>query len=83
MAGTLTRSSSVRYLYDQLFVREKGVSVPTPWHQDGGYWRVTGPSLASVFVALDSVAEEESLSFVPGSHRWPLHNPAHFADGTG
>ena len=72
----------MRYLYDQLFIKEKGVSLPTPWHQDGGYWRVSGPALASVFVPLDDVAKEDSLAFVAGSHKWRLHNPMHFADGT-
>ena len=37
VAGTLMGSNTVRYLYDQLFIKEKGVSTKTPWHQDGGY----------------------------------------------
>ena len=72
----------MRYLYDQLFIKERGVNLPTPWHQDGGYWRVSGSALASVFVPLDRVSKEESLAFVAGSHGWRLHNPQHFADGT-
>jgi ectoine hydroxylase-related dioxygenase (phytanoyl-CoA dioxygenase family) len=82
IAGTLMGSHTVRYLYDQLFVKEKGVSTSTPWHQDGGYWRVKGEQLASVFVPLDKVDPEDGLQFVAGSHHWPLHNPQHFADGT-
>lgn len=82
VAGTVTRSSAVRYLYDQLFIKEAGVSVPTPWHQDGGYWRVQGNDLCSVFVPLDRVRPKDCLTFVPGTQDWPLHNPAHFADGT-
>lgn len=82
IAGTLMGSHTVRYLYDQLFVKERGVSTTTPWHQDGGYWRVKGEQLASVFVPLDSVEPEDGLQFVPGSQTWSLHNPQHFADGT-
>uniref|UniRef100_A0A7S4F237 Phytanoyl-CoA dioxygenase n=1 Tax=Chrysotila carterae TaxID=13221 RepID=A0A7S4F237_CHRCT len=82
VAAGVTQSNSVRYLYDQLFVKEHGVTLPTPWHQDGGYWRVKGAQLSSVFVPLDPVSTDNCLSFVPGSHRWPLHNPMHFADGT-
>lgn len=82
IAGTLMGSHTVRYLYDQLFVKERGVSTTTPWHQDGGYWRVKGEQLASVFVPLDRVAPNDGLQFVTGSHTWPLHNPQHFADGT-
>jgi ectoine hydroxylase-related dioxygenase (phytanoyl-CoA dioxygenase family) len=82
VAGTLLGSQSIRYLYDQLFVKEAGVSTLTPWHQDGGYWRVKGSQVASVFVPLDPVPPQDGLSFVKGSHRWDLYNPQHFADGT-
>ena len=82
VAGAVTGSSEVRYLYDQLFVKEKGVSTKTPWHQDGGYWRVSGPKICSVFVPLDPVKAHDGLEFVVGSQHWHLHNPQHFADGT-
>lgn len=82
VAGAVMGSSSVRYLYDQLFVKEAGVSTSTPWHQDGGYWRIKGKQVGSVFVPLDSVAMGEGLDFVVGSQQWSLHNPQHFADGT-
>lgn len=82
IAGKLMGSHTTRYLYDQLFVKEKGVSTTTPWHQDGGYWRVKGEQLSSVFVPLDNVDRHNGLQFVEGSQSWPLHNPQHFADGT-
>ena len=82
VAGSVMESSSVRYLYDQLFVKEPGVSTLTPWHQDGGYWRVKGPKICSVFCPMDPVIEDQGLAFVVGSQRWRLHNPQHFADGT-
>jgi ectoine hydroxylase-related dioxygenase (phytanoyl-CoA dioxygenase family) len=82
VAGILMGTKSIRYLYDQLFVKEKGVSTTTPWHQDGGYWRVHGMQIGSAFVPLDPVSEGDGLYFVTGSQRWQLHNPQHFADGT-
>ena len=82
VAGSVTDSPSILYLYDQLFVKEQGVSTHTPWHQDGGYWRVKGPRVCSVFCPLDPVEANESLAFIKGSHKWNLHNPNHFADGT-
>lgn len=82
VAAEVMESTNMRYLYDQLFVKEKGVSVPTPWHQDQGYWRVSGEQVGSVFVALDPVKASDGLSFIPGSQAWQLHNPKHFADGT-
>lgn len=82
VAGAVMGSSSVRYLYDQIFIKEQGVSTRTPWHQDGGYWRVKGPKICSVFIPCDPVEKDESLAFVVGSQKWLLHNPQHFADGT-
>ena len=82
IAGTLMGSNTIRYLYDQLFIKERGVSTNTPWHQDGGYWRVKGEQLSSVFVPLDNVDRQDGLQFVAGSQAWSLHNPQHFADGT-
>ena len=83
VAGRVTQSNTIRYLYDQLFVKEQGVSTTTPWHQDGGYWRIKGSQVASVFCPLDPVAPNEGLQFISGSNKsWKLHNPQHFADGT-
>jgi ectoine hydroxylase-related dioxygenase (phytanoyl-CoA dioxygenase family) len=82
IAGTVMQSNEIQYLYDQLFVKEPGVSTHTPWHQDGGYWTVQGPNICSVFVSLDAVAPSEGLQFVAKSQTWPLHNPQHFVDGT-
>jgi hypothetical protein len=36
VTGTILQTKSIRYLYDQLFVKEAGVSTRTPWHLDGG-----------------------------------------------
>ena len=82
VAGQVLGSNTIRYLYDQLFVKQQGVSTVTPWHQDGGYWRVKGTQVASVFVPLDPVKADQGLQFVTASNTWPLHNPQHFCDGT-
>ncbi len=44
--------------------------------------RTKGTQVGSVFVALDSVKEDDGLRFVKGSQKWDLHNPQHFADGS-
>ena len=80
--STTTTTTTTRYLYDQLFVKEAGCTTSTPWHQDGGYWRVKG-NLSSVFLPMDDyVSAKNGLQFVKGSNVWQLHNPHHFADGT-
>jgi ectoine hydroxylase-related dioxygenase (phytanoyl-CoA dioxygenase family) len=83
VAGTVMGSSSARFIYDQLFIKEQGVSTMTPWHQDGSYWRIQGDQIASVFVALDPIQPGDGLDFVIGSQHWELANPKHFSDGTG
>ena len=76
-------NETTRFLYDQLFWKETvGVSTPTPWHQDGSYWRVSGTQICTVFVPLDHVPPDEGLYFVKGTQDWPLCKPRHFADGT-
>ena len=43
MAAALTGSSTMRFYFDHLLVKEPYTGAPTPWHQDIGYW----PFLAS------------------------------------
>jgi hypothetical protein len=58
-------------LDDQIYVKEPGTAEPTPWHQDGSYWAVTGRQLCTAWLALDPVRPDNGgLQFVPGSHRW-------------
>ena len=80
--ATVMGSSRINFFYDQLLVKEPGTAEHTPWHQDQPYWAVSGRQVASIWMPLDSVAKESSLSYVKGSHRWDAHSPYHFADGT-
>lgn len=58
--------------YDQLFVKEPGADVPTPWHHDLTFWPIVGEQIVSFWIPLDPVTSESSgLEFVKGSHRWP------------
>lgn len=63
-------SAKVNFLYDQLFVKEPGTRVPTPWHQDQPYWPIKGWQVLSIWLALDDVTLETSgVEYVAGSHR--------------
>ena len=43
------------------------------WHQDGTYWGLDSPQVATAWVALtDSVVENGCMRVVPGSHRNPI-----------
>lgn len=83
LAAQLTGSRGIRLYNDHLLVKEPGTDAPTPWHQDGTYFRVTGEQIVSVWVGLDPVKRETgAVSFVKGSHRWnKMFRPKAFATG--
>ncbi len=71
LVGELVGSSSMRFYFDHMLVKEPVTSAPTPWHQDIPYWPFLGKQIASAWVALtSSTVAESSLEFVRGSHRW-------------
>jgi ectoine hydroxylase-related dioxygenase (phytanoyl-CoA dioxygenase family) len=71
LAGQAMGATTVTHWYDQLFVKEPGADVPTPWHHDLTFWCVEGEQLVSFWIPLDPVTRASSgLEFVRGSHRW-------------
>jgi len=59
------------WLYcDQIFVKE-GFSQRTRWHQDQPYWVGDGEKMATMWIATQTLAEEETLEFVKGSRQLP------------
>ena len=83
IAGRLMQSDRVRFLYDQLLVKEPGTRENTPWHQDQPYWAVRGRQICSIWLPLDPVSRDSAVSFVAGSHSaGRMYGPHHFSDGT-
>ncbi|BBE32405.1 phytanoyl-CoA dioxygenase family protein [Sphingosinicella microcystinivorans] len=82
LAAEAMSSSSARFLYDQLLVKEPGSTRRTPWHQDIPYWKVSGRQVCSIWFALDPIPGSAALEFVRGSHVWEEHNPQHFMDAS-
>ena len=71
LAAALLCSRKLNLLYDQLFVKEPGAAMKTPWHHDQPYWPVQGTQVCSLWLALDAVtAESGAVEFIAGSHRW-------------
>ncbi|MGI9612601.1 MAG: phytanoyl-CoA dioxygenase family protein [Acidimicrobiales bacterium] len=71
LAGQAMDTSTVIHWYDQLFVKEPGADVPTPWHHDLTFWAVDGHQIVSIWIPLDPVTRESGgLEYVRGSHRW-------------
>lgn len=72
LINQLLKSLVVRFFYDQLFVKEPGSPVLTPWHHDLTFWPVRGQKIASIWMPLDPVTRASSgVEYVRGSHLWP------------
>jgi ectoine hydroxylase-related dioxygenase (phytanoyl-CoA dioxygenase family) len=83
IAAQLMGSRAINFFFDQIIVKEPGTVQRTPWHQDLPYWAVKGSQICAIWLALDSVAAENSVEYVVGSHRWATEfSPRHFADNT-
>jgi ectoine hydroxylase-related dioxygenase (phytanoyl-CoA dioxygenase family) len=72
LINQLLNAQTVRFFYDQLFVKEPGSPVPTPWHHDLTFWPIRGQQIASIWMPLDPVTRASSgVEYIRGSHRWP------------
>lgn len=71
IGATLMGVDTVRFWYDQLFVKDPGTSAPTQWHQDLPFWPFRGEHLISIWVALNPVTDDTGgVQYLRGSHRW-------------
>jgi ectoine hydroxylase-related dioxygenase (phytanoyl-CoA dioxygenase family) len=65
------RADEVRLFYDQVFVKEPQTAEMTDWHQDLPFWPMRGNDIASVWVALTAVNQDNSaVEYLAGSHQW-------------
>lgn len=83
LAAAFMNSGEVKLLYDQLFVKEPGTPVRTPWHNDQPYFPVSGWNVISFWLALDPVTVDSgAVEYVAGSHLWDRwFQPRTFAAG--
>ena len=91
-----SRDQSVRFLYDQMFVKwpnhtSKKVAFSgkansmkgnnTPWHHDVTFWPIRGDKIVSAWFPLDKTnLENGALEFVRRSHLWKERFKAYGAD---
>jgi ectoine hydroxylase-related dioxygenase (phytanoyl-CoA dioxygenase family) len=68
IAATIMESRTVTFFIDQYFIKDEGVVLPTPWHQDLPYLSVSGHQIARVWVPTDPMPREMSLEVALGSH---------------
>ncbi len=85
IAAALTASERVNLYSDQLFLKEPGSSVRTPWHQDKPYFLLQGTKVAVCWVPVDVVRlDSGAMGYVRGSHRWgTTYKPSDFVTSTG
>ncbi|EED35835.1 phytanoyl-CoA dioxygenase [Luminiphilus syltensis NOR5-1B] len=69
LAAQAMDSTTVRFYFDHLLVKEPETATPTPWHQDVPYWPFKGHKICSIWLALtETTVEESAMEFVRGSH---------------
>lgn len=85
LVAQLTQSKRVNLYSDQLFLKEPGSSVRTPWHQDKPFWLLQGSKVSVCWVPVDEVTiESGAMGYVVGSHRWgKTFKPSDFVTMTG
>jgi len=72
IAARMMKAPSAQLVLEQVFYKEKGEIIPTPWHQDTPYLRLRGDDMIRVWVTADYSPRELSLQIVRGSHRWGI-----------
>lgn len=77
IVGRVMQSETVRFYWDQLFVKGAGNDAITYWHTDYAAWPCSGQMLPSFWLALTPIEKGvNSLEFIAGSHKedilqWP------------
>jgi hypothetical protein len=79
VCARLWGTDRVWFMYEQVFLKEGGETRRTPWHQDASYLPVGGLDTAVAWITFDPLAKDDSLEFVPGSHKGALYNASSFA----
>lgn len=80
LAAQLMGSPGITLYYSNLFVKDGGSGVASPWHEDAAYQRIDGLQCLNFWVALDAIPAATTLLFLRGSHRRgePVSRPRHF-----
>ena len=66
----LMQTPTAQLILDQIFYKQQGPIVPTPWHQDTPFLRVRGEPLIRLWTPCDRSPRDVTVQVVRGSHRW-------------
>jgi ectoine hydroxylase-related dioxygenase (phytanoyl-CoA dioxygenase family) len=70
IGAALMQTSVAQLVLDQVFYKEPGPIVATPWHQDTAFLRVRGQDLIRLWLPCDPSPRDLTVQVVRGSHRW-------------
>ena len=70
VGSKLMRTPYAQLILDQIFYKQRGAIVPTPWHQDTPFLRVRGEPLIRLWTPCDFSPRQVTVQVVRGSHRW-------------
>jgi len=77
IVGRVIESNTVRFFWDQMFVKDAACNIGTYWHSDFAAWPCKGEMLPSFWLALTPIDKDlNSLECIAGSHKdtvmqWP------------
>ena len=85
IVAQLLRSRKVKYYADQLFCKDAGSKIRTPFHQDKPYFLLQGSQVAVCWVSPDRVDRANgAMGYALGSHAWgKLFKPSDFITRAG
>ena len=81
LISSIWQAHDVWFFYEQVFLKEGGETLRTPWHQDSSYLAIAGRHLAVAWISFDPVPRTDALEFVRASHLGPLYNGSRFELG--
>ena len=67
-AARVMKSPSVRFFFDEFFVKPPRSSETTIWHTDRMGWPTVGKMVPSIWIPLTPISQENSLECIAGSH---------------
>ena len=70
IAQEMLGAQQVRALHDNVFYKDAGDIMETPWHQDTGGGCFDGMNMVRVWIPVDPVARQTTIEVVRASHLW-------------
>ena len=70
IAQAMLEAPQVRLLHDNIFYKDAGDIIETPWHQDTANGCFDGMNMIRIWIPVDPVARQTAIEVVRASHLW-------------